>query len=133
MFNEYLCNMAKEKKGDYKEVKYSIGYFLFSKDKAKKQKTMKIPLLNFDTDLKKFPYYKKIMEKENINPEDFILRQIPFLINESVSRSSAVKIKNLKIKYEKDDIFKGKLKAVLSFSLPSGSYATILIKKMFAE
>ena len=130
LFNEYLSKLVK----NGIKVKYSLGFFAFSDKQAKKQiKNIKIPLLNFDTDLNEFPYYKKIMKKENLKLDDFIIRQVPSLIDETKKRDSIVKIRNLKVKYEKDNIFKNKLKAVLSFSLPSGSYATILIKKMFNE
>ena len=125
LFNEYLSNMINGEK-----INYSLGYFSFSQ---KQIKNIKIPLLNFDTDLNKFPYYKEIMKKENIKLDDFIVKQIPSLIDESKERDSIIKIKDLKVKYEKDELFKDKLKANLSFSLPSGSYATILIKKMFSS
>ncbi|MCX8058408.1 MAG: tRNA pseudouridine(13) synthase TruD [Spirochaetes bacterium] len=38
---------------------------------------------------------------------------------------------NLTYKFENDEIYKNKLKLILNFNLPKGSYATILIKRIF--
>ena len=61
-----------------------------------------------------------------------MIRQIPWLIEETLYRDVFVDVKNFKtIKYEKDELNQGKFKQVIKFMLPKGSYATIVIKEMF--
>ncbi|MEM4245358.1 MAG: tRNA pseudouridine(13) synthase TruD, partial [Candidatus Nanoarchaeia archaeon] len=75
--------------------------------------------------------YHDIMLREKIKKEDFIMRSIPELSSEGGYRKMFVQVEDLKVYYSKDELNKGKLKAVLDFKLPPGSYATIVIKKMF--
>ena len=129
LFNNYLESYILNSRGNVWKVEYSQGNFIFSNT----QKNEKIPLLSFDTNLGKFPRYKEIMENEKIVLKDFIIKQFPKLIDESPIRNSLVKVTGLKVNYFKDELNKDKLKAKLCFSLPPGSYATILIKKMFTH
>ncbi|MBI4163413.1 MAG: tRNA pseudouridine(13) synthase TruD [Candidatus Aenigmarchaeota archaeon] len=41
--------------------------------------------------------------------------------------------KDLKCKIEKDDLNKNRLKATFEFSLQKGSYATLVVKEIFAN
>ena len=67
-----------------------------------------------------------------IKLDDFIIRQFPYLIEETVYRDVFVKIKDFKIlNYEKDELNPEKFKEKISFFLPKGSYATMVIKQMF--
>jgi len=112
LFNKYLSEFLS--KYDNFKVNYSLGEFVFLK---KKIKNFKIPLISFDTEEK---IYDKILKKEGIKKNDFILRQFPELVNETVYRDAFVNIQNLKIKDN-----------TVEFELPKGSYATIVIKKLF--
>ena len=57
---------------------------------------------------------------------------MPELIDETVYRYAVADVKDYKIiKYEEDELNKGKFKQVISFILPKGSYATILVKQFF--
>jgi tRNA pseudouridine13 synthase len=73
------------------------------------------------------------MKGEKLKQEDFIMRKIPELSSEGNSRSMFVEVKDFKVSYSKDELNKGKLKAVLDFKLPPGSYATMVVKKMFVK
>ena len=57
---------------------------------------------------------------------------MPELSSEGNERDLIVKV-NVSITFENDEINKNKLKAILSFSLDKGAYATIVIKKMFCN
>lgn len=94
----------------------------------------KIPIIGFSTELKELKNNKtkkiieKIMEEEKITERSFIIRAIPDLSSEGSERSAFININDFKIiKAEKDKLNKNKEKMVVSFSLPKGCYATVLV------
>lgn len=90
--------------------------------KKLKKKPKKVPIVGFGSEIKD-KTIKKILEKENLKPRDFIIRQIPDISAEGTERDVFVEVKNFKIiKKEKDKI-------TISFSLPKGSYATQVVKQ----
>ena len=113
LFNKMLSNSIKSKK-----------YILINEDKMNVGEGIveKIPLLGFTSKISK--EYSSLLEKENVKLKDFINRQIPFLTLEGTFRDSFVEIKDLEIIKEKESY-------LLKFSLPKGSYATIVIKSIF--
>ncbi len=118
-YQSYLFNEAlKEYTNKDIKVKYSQGYLYFSKTKIK---NIKIPLFNFET---KHKLYNKIIKKEKITKEDFIFRSLPELISDQVYRDAIITPKFISSSY------KNKTQTI-KFILPKGSYATMLIKKMF--
>lgn len=133
LFNEALASYLKSKYKKYCMVGYSKGSFVFSDEKLKNDK---FPILGFLTEFNNkeiSSIYNGIMLKEKIKKEDFILRPVPELSSEGNSRKMFVDVEDLRVSYQKDDLNKGKLKAVLDFKLPPGSYATLVVKKMFSE
>ncbi len=95
----------------------------------------KIPIVGFSTELKELKnkqikqIIKKLMEEEKITERDFIIRAIPDLSSEGSERNAFIKINDFKIiKAEKDELNEGKKKVAVSFSLPKGCYATVLIE-----
>ena len=132
-YQSYLFNLVLK---EYIKIKFSKNYskngFIFCD--LSKLDNIKIPLINFDS---KFndkgieKLYLNILEKEEIKQRDFLIREMPELINLGVERDAFVVVKDLSFKYENDELNKRKLKCLLSFTLPKGSYATILIKKIF--
>ncbi len=107
--------------GKGKEVAYSQGRFVFKAIRNKK-----IPLLGFGTELngrvKKI--ITKLLEKEGITLREFIVRELPDASVEGSERDMVVEVKEFS--YEIDE---GVVK--LSFFLPKGSYATIVVKYLF--
>ncbi|MBI2667819.1 tRNA pseudouridine(13) synthase TruD [Candidatus Woesearchaeota archaeon] len=131
LFNEVLRIYFSRRYKDFKNVEYSHGEFIFSSDKIK---NIKVPILGFLTEFDNEEIkeiYEDIMRKEEISKENFIIRQIPEISSEGNERDLIVDIKDLDCRYENDELNKGKLKAILEFSLPKGSYATLVVKKMF--
>ena len=127
LFNKYLSEYIKSRCKNYFYSEYKEGRLLFC---DKKIKNLKIPIFNFDT--KKDRIYDKISKDEGIKKEDFLIRELPELINETNYRDAFVDV-GIKSKYSKDELYKGKYKCLLEFSLKSGSYATIVFKKIFSK
>ena len=129
LFNEAVFEYLKNKHKNHKKVEYSLGEFIFVNKKEK----LKFPLISFDAKFnKKDRIYLKILKKEGIELKDFLIKQIPWLIEETTYRSVFADVKNFKtLSYEEDELNPGKFKQIIKFILPKGSYATILIKQMF--
>jgi len=120
-YQSYLFNLAlSEYLSRYNSIEYpySLGKFIFLK---KKIPNFKIPLISFDAKLKGEigKIYKKILKKENIKLSDFLIKEIPFLVSDTQYRDAFVYVKDL-----------NKNGNYIYFSLPKGSYATILLKKL---
>jgi len=100
-------------------------------------KNIKIPIIGFgteiedikDNDLRKI--VQDILKEEGIAEKDFIIPQIKELSSEGGERDLFVKPESLSISIADDELNKGKLKAIVSFFLPKGSYATVVIESIF--
>jgi tRNA pseudouridine13 synthase len=105
--------------------------------KAKPIKNEKIPLAGFGTELKDdkiSAIIKQILKKESISLRDFIIKQFPEISSEGGIRDLFMTVKDFKIiKTEEDELNKGKFKAMVSFFLLPGSYATVLIDELFKK
>ncbi len=103
---------------------------------CKNTKNTKIPLLGYDTILENYPDFvkpiEKILKKENIRLENFRTNNLPIKATGD-ERDLLVFPKDLKYKIEKDELNKNKLKATFEFSLPKGSYATLVVKEIFSK
>lgn len=100
---------------------------------AKFSKEKRIPLIGFRTDLSKYKtikQIKKILESENIQTLDFLLKSMPELSSEGKERDRIVKVKRMKWKFEKDEKNENKLKCKLRFEITKGSYATVLVSEV---
>ena len=134
LFNEALKELIK-KRYDYTfEADYTLGYLIFPKDSI--YLNIDIPIASYNTIFNNKEIesiYKNILEKEEINLEDFKIPQMPELVSETVYRKGFVKLKQAKLSYENDELNQGMLKAKFSFILPPGCYATIAIKACFSN
>ncbi len=132
LWNNVVSEYLKNNK-DFFELKTSFGNLTFLNNIEYSDK--KIPIVGFNTefdDEKIKMIYSEILKKENIKLEDFVVRQLLEVSSEGSERSLFVKVGNFKIRYEKDELNKGKYKANLNFELSKGSYATIVVKKLFS-
>jgi len=124
-----------QKNGDVlKKISYSQGELVFVSD-AVKYKDLKIPLIGFgheefeNTEVQMI--IDRIMTEEDLSYADFIIKQIPELTLEGELRTVFVEVKDLKIGPEEiDELNAGKKKVKVSFTLPKGSYATMVIKRI---
>jgi len=121
--------LARSIKGERK-VPYSLGEFVFPpRDTA--LSPIAIPLPGFST--ADDPLLAPILKKEGLTPRDFVIRQLPNLSLEGVERAAFMDVKEFSASaFEDDEIFPGKKKTLLRFTLGKGSYATMLVKAMFA-
>jgi tRNA pseudouridine13 synthase len=130
LWNETLANYLKQ--FTHKEVAYSLGKFIFNDQKT----SLEIPLIGFDTEFddgKIENIAVTLMEKEGVELFDFVIKQIPDLSREGESRKAFVDVKDFKFgSVETDDLNLGKKKVKVSFELGKGSYATMVIRKLFA-
>lgn len=129
LFNEAVSEYLRSKYKNYKEVRYSLGEFIFVDIK-----NFKFPVVGYLTEFKNKEIeeiYLKLFEKEEINLKDFLVREFNEISSEGVERDLSVEVKNFKFKSEKDELFKGKFKDILEFELGKGSYATIVIKNLY--
>ncbi|MBL7050679.1 tRNA pseudouridine(13) synthase TruD [Candidatus Woesearchaeota archaeon] len=125
LFNEMLNDYIKYHK--HKTINTNFGELSFPLEKIKQSK---FPLIGFMT--KENKIVKDILKKENLILRDFIIRQLPNLSQEGQIRECFVDLTNLKISnLQQDELNKGKKKIKLTFSLPKGSYATMVIKSLF--
>jgi len=122
LFNELLKTKIKK---PFFEIPYSLGKFRFSNKKIKEKE---LAIINFDT---KENHYNKILKKEGIKKSNFLIKEFPALVSETTYRKTIIELK-IDSKTDKDELNKGKIKQILKFELPKGSYATIVIKKMFS-
>ena len=129
IFNKAVSLYLKDKYKNYRKLDYSLGEFIF----VDKKESLKFPLISFDAKFnKKSNIYLDILNEENIKLNEFLIKELPFLIEETSYRDVFVDVKEFKtLNYEKDELNEGKFKQVISFTLPKGSYATILIRQMF--
>ncbi len=124
IWNKTLSEILKKEKNIVK-TKYSVGELIFTKSKIK---NFNIQFINFDTEENKT--IDKILKEEGINREEFIIKEIPELITQTQERQAFIEVKDIKSSWNNDEINKNKLKLELSFFLPKGVYATMLIKKL---
>lgn len=76
--------------------------------------------------------YNEILSERQIKPSQFNLKKIRQAFFKSTERAVLV-IPKIQYKIENDEVYEGKRKLVLEFVLPRGSYATMLIKRVFAQ
>lgn len=93
-----------------------------------------LPLVSFDTVFENEevePEFQLLLKQDDIALRDFAIKQFPNLVSPSPSRDSFIKVDDFKITgCKKDELNHGKMKQIVEFSLPRGSYATIVIKSL---
>jgi tRNA pseudouridine13 synthase len=132
IFNETVAEIIKKNTDDYKIVNYSNGQLIFPNNEMQNQK---IPLIGFGIEFKNKQIEEIsliLMEKHKISLRDFIIRTMPELSFEGDCRNMFINAENIKTKTEDDELNKDKKKCIISFALQKGSYATIVIKKIFS-
>jgi len=134
-YESYLWNLCVSKyleKFDYYKIPYSLGELNVNKNALD---NIEVPILGFLTEFKNKEIekiYHEIMREEDLTLRDFVIRQIPELTTEGASRLLFFEVKNYKlISIDKDDLNHRKLKEVVSFRLPKGAYATLVIKYLY--
>jgi len=92
-----------------------------------------IPLIGFATDISRYKTgdeMEKILQREEVSAADFRIRTMPELSSEGGERERIAMTKDLKWNFVDDELNAGKVKCILEFEIPKGSYATSLIKQI---
>ena len=139
-FGPYLPNPIRNQKDldsvIIPDIQDSLGYVMDAIKATKEKLNDEIPLIGFDTEFgddKIENIAVSIMKKEDIWFDDFVIKQIPELSREGEMRKAFVDVKEFSLgELEEDDLNLGKKKVKVSFILGKGSYATMVIKKLFA-
>jgi tRNA pseudouridine13 synthase len=77
--------------------------------------------------------YEEILKTNGIRPSMFNNIKIRQAFFKSVDRKAIVFPENLSFQTARDEIYRGKEKLILKFCLPRGSFATMLVKRLFCE
>lgn len=122
-------------------VKYAVGLLYFYKNLSKEELDkipFEFPTLNEKVNLSKFEnkIVTKVLYKENITIQDLDIKTTTGIYLKTRKRQVIIKPEKFttySITDDKLNTFNGKpqRKITLSFSLPKGSYATIITKKIF--
>ncbi len=115
-----------------KKVDYSLGELVFVNCE---DKSLEIPLIGFSSEELESGEIKEIiatvMKAEQLMYRDFVIKQIPQLSLEGEMRKVFTEVKKLEVgKFEDDELFEGKKKVTVSFTLGKGSYATMIVKRL---
>jgi tRNA pseudouridine13 synthase len=125
LWNEAAARLA----GGQIKVPYEHGVFVF----PEKAQNTDIPLMAFDTEIPDKDTYSEIMKEHGLAQRDFVIRKVPELTPIGAGRQLVSEVKNLNLsELQEDEFFPGKKTIAVSFELGKGSYATIVIKRMFA-
>lgn len=99
------------------------------------KKNIDIPLVGFGTKLENSDIdktIKRILNKEKVNLENFKIASMSELTSSGSKRPLYVYPEKLNYRLEKDELNKGKNKAIVEFEIPKGSYGTRVIKEIFS-
>ncbi|MBW3011032.1 tRNA pseudouridine(13) synthase TruD, partial [Candidatus Woesearchaeota archaeon] len=101
---------------------------------AQKTKAKEVPIVGYATEFKDKDIEETamhIIRSDGLELRDFIMREIPNMFTEGEMRKRTVSAQDVKIEeIVQDEFFNKKSKAVVSFSLPTGSYATEFIASL---
>lgn len=144
LWNETLALYLKEQGRKLLEIPYSLGKFVFVAD-LEEFLEVQVPLVGFGSQnvgagkvsaevpegVQEIIAY--LLNREKVTYDDFVIKQIPELTLEGELRPAFVEVRELKINtVENDELNIGTKKVLVSFTLGKGSYATIVIKRLFA-
>jgi len=141
LWNELLRQLLREKIKDLKEVQAESGIFLFWKrldDKTLNYfENLKLPTpaarMQFPDDLTR-ELYLRLLEENNLKFSTFRTRALSRVFFRSFQRKVLLYPENLEsIETKEDELHSGKKALVLTFSLPRGAFATMLVKRILLD
>ncbi|HVO39824.1 MAG TPA: tRNA pseudouridine(13) synthase TruD [Spirochaetia bacterium] len=142
LFNEILARWLKRLAADIgvalRPLRYPHGTWEFYEDLPPRVtaglRSVKLPVPGYDSDLSNQgvrSIVEDVLSSEGISQSDLRVRQMHRLMVHGVERHAVVVPEDLRASAaERDDHDPEKMKMVLKFFLPRGSYATILLKRI---
>ena len=131
--NDYVGALMKVEKKRLKFCVNAYQSYLWNKVVSDlKNKYEKVPLVGFLSELdgEIEERYKGIMKEERISKEQFMIKAIREIASEGGERGMFVEPRELEIKWGDDELNIGKKKAIVSFWLPKGAYATHVVREL---
>ncbi len=126
LWNETVKELIKEKAKVWRSAEYSLGALYFPSHKIKNEN---ISVIGFETEhnnKKIKQIMENIMKQEGIKERDFIIKEMPELSASGNERMLLFDISDFSCKEINSETM------LLQFTLSKGSYATIVIKSLFA-
>lgn len=139
LWNEVLKNIILKLNVKYYKVPYIAGEYYFYNSIPNHKRdilwNLKIPLLSPKIELEGIvrDAYHEVLEKEGIPSVKEFKTNVKGAIFKTVQRKAIIIPEGLNYLIEEDDIYHGRKKVKLSFFLPSGSYATVVLKRIFEQ
>ena len=97
-------------------------------------KNAEIPLPGYDTvfgEREEERMVKESMERLGISRADFLLKSVPEMRTSGSRRKAVIEVGDVKLlRIGEDEVNKGRMLATVTFSLPPGSYATVVLEKI---
>ncbi len=106
-------------------VSYQEGTFIFSQEFLRRTTTKTLPLIGYGTTLSS--QQQTVLQSFDLETTSFIVRQLPELSLEGQERKMFLVATDCKIIPLENDAVR------ITFTLPKGAYATILLKALFAK
>ncbi|MGB9721447.1 MAG: tRNA pseudouridine(13) synthase TruD [bacterium] len=138
LFNKILFLIIKDYGKDIVEVPYSMGSFLFYRKLRERDfvRGLKIPMLTEKVNASGYlgKVIRNVLDSEDIQLSDFKLNKMRFrgVRFKNFLRAAIIYPEDFIIgELEDDEIYRNKKKMLINFTLPPGSYATIIIKRLF--
>ncbi len=136
LWNRTLAEYLKRHNPTGRVVAFSQGDLFFVKQ-PEQWKNFKIPLVGFGEiiadDQEIVEIIERLLREEGITRTNFIIKQIPEITIEGELRSAVVNVNEIVVGEVEDDELNSEMKKVgVTFRLPKGSYATMVIKRIFS-
>jgi tRNA pseudouridine13 synthase len=132
IWNRTLAEMLRGTPGAF-EVGYAAGKHVFTETLEERFRDLRIPLV---TASQKFEgeaaaAVERILAEEGVERRQFRLKRLRRTFFGKGLRDAIVFPANLSAAAADDELHRGRRKLTLSFELPKGSYATVLLKRLF--
>ena len=144
LFNQiltgYMEDLQREREITVDTVAYSQGRFLFHRELPEAQFEqllgLTLPVPGWDSQIED-PRIAEItaavLEREEMEMTDLKVRQLPRIYVNGVERQAVLLPEDFAVgKVEEDELYNSKKKLTLSFFLPRGGYATLIVKRLAA-
>ncbi len=137
IFNETLSEFIRRKFQSLFTIETSVGTLFVPREDYSWLCELTVPIVGYNTNLsgELGEIIREILSRDEISVDDFFFEEqgVSFLSSEGSERKACVRPENLHYDVSEDEVFKDRKKIVLEFFLPKGSYATMLVKQLFAK
>lgn len=137
LFNEILARVVRQNARETMDVPYTVGTFVFGRSwqDPGAMTSLKIPMINEKIRLTGpvASIITEVLEKEEVTIRGFSLNKMRFrgVRFKSFLRPALVFARGLRTgPAEPDELYPGRQKMTVEFTLPPGAYATVFVKRL---